>query len=67
TVLDRDSRSQLIHTYNKNSSICKNSRYFQQLLDKTNILLLEDFMEDLTMADKVTSVESIHSQDWFLT
>lgn len=52
-------QGQLIHTYNKNSSICKNSAYFQQLRGKTNILLLGDTMGDLTMADGVPGVENI--------
>ncbi|XFF88433.1 hypothetical protein AB1E18_014652 [Capra hircus] len=52
-------KGQLIHTYNKNSSVCKNSDYFQQLQGKTNILLLGDSMGDLTMADGVPGVENI--------
>ncbi|XP_036889216.1 7-methylguanosine phosphate-specific 5'-nucleotidase isoform X3 [Sturnira hondurensis] len=52
-------KGQLIHTYNKNSSVCENSSYFQQLQGKTNILLLGDSMGDLTMADGVPGVENI--------
>ncbi|XP_054449686.1 7-methylguanosine phosphate-specific 5'-nucleotidase [Pteronotus mesoamericanus] len=52
-------KGQLIHIYNKNSSVCENSRYFQQLQGKTNILLLGDSMGDLTMADGVPGVENI--------
>ncbi|XP_007535544.1 7-methylguanosine phosphate-specific 5'-nucleotidase [Erinaceus europaeus] len=52
-------KGQLIHTYNKNSSVCENSGYFQQLQGKTNILLLGDSMGDLTMADGVPNVENI--------
>ncbi|XP_025296591.2 7-methylguanosine phosphate-specific 5'-nucleotidase [Canis lupus dingo] len=52
-------KGQLIHTYNKNSSVCENSGYFQQLQGKTNILLLGDSMGDLTMADGVPGVENI--------
>ncbi|KAF4012602.1 hypothetical protein G4228_004225 [Cervus hanglu yarkandensis] len=52
-------KGQLIHTYNKNSSVCENSDYFQQLQGKTNILLLGDSMGDLTMADGVPGVENI--------
>lgn len=52
-------KGQLIHTYNKNSSVCENSSYFQQLQGKTNILLLGDTMGDLTMADGVPGVENI--------
>ncbi|KAM4843154.1 7-methylguanosine phosphate-specific 5'-nucleotidase [Thomomys bottae] len=52
-------KGQLIHTYNKNSSVCENSSYFQQLQGKTNILLLGDSMGDLTMADGVPGVQNI--------
>ncbi|XP_042529592.1 7-methylguanosine phosphate-specific 5'-nucleotidase [Dipodomys spectabilis] len=52
-------KGQLIHTYNKNSSVCENSNYFQQLQGKTNILLLGDSMGDLTMADGVPGVQNI--------
>lgn len=52
-------KGQLIHTYNKNSSVCKDSSYFQQLQGKTNVVLLGDTMGDLTMADGVPGVENI--------
>uniref|UniRef100_A0A250XW65 7-methylguanosine phosphate-specific 5'-nucleotidase n=1 Tax=Castor canadensis TaxID=51338 RepID=A0A250XW65_CASCN len=52
-------KGQLIHTYNKNSSVCENSSYFQQLQGKTNILLLGDSMGDLTMADGIPGVQNI--------
>nr|XP_058140234.1 7-methylguanosine phosphate-specific 5'-nucleotidase isoform X3 [Dasypus novemcinctus] len=52
-------KGQLIHTYNKNSSMCENSSYFQKLQGKTNVLLLGDSMGDLTMADGVPVVENI--------
>ncbi|MBZ3877473.1 7-methylguanosine phosphate-specific 5'-nucleotidase [Sciurus carolinensis] len=52
-------KGQLIHTYNKNSSVCENSSYFQQLQGKTNILLLGDSLGDLTMADGVPGVQNI--------
>ncbi|XP_037347595.1 7-methylguanosine phosphate-specific 5'-nucleotidase [Talpa occidentalis] len=52
-------RGQLIHTYNKNASVCENSSYFQQLQGKTNVLLLGDSMGDLTMADGIPGVENI--------
>lgn len=55
----RGFKGQLIHTYNKNSSVCRNSSYFQQLQGKTNVLLLGDTMGDLTMADGVQGVENI--------
>ncbi|XP_027726324.1 7-methylguanosine phosphate-specific 5'-nucleotidase [Vombatus ursinus] len=52
-------KGNLIHTYNKNSSVLEDSKYFQQLQVKTNILLLGDSMGDLTMADGVSSVGNI--------
>ncbi|XP_074117629.1 7-methylguanosine phosphate-specific 5'-nucleotidase isoform X5 [Sminthopsis crassicaudata] len=52
-------KGQLIHTYNKNSSVLDDSKYFEQLQAKTNILLLGDSMGDLTMADGVSSVGNI--------
>ncbi|KAM5213526.1 7-methylguanosine phosphate-specific 5'-nucleotidase isoform 4-T4 [Hipposideros larvatus] len=52
-------KGQLIHTYNKNSSMFENSGYFQQLKGRTNIILLGDTMGDLTMADGVPGVENI--------
>lgn len=55
----RGFKGQLIHTYNKSSSACGHSSYFQQLRGKTNILLLGDSMGDLTMADGVPGVENI--------
>ncbi|XP_008569294.1 PREDICTED: 7-methylguanosine phosphate-specific 5'-nucleotidase isoform X2 [Galeopterus variegatus] len=52
-------KGQLIHTYNKNSSMCENSSYFQQLQGRTNVLLLGDSMGDLTMAEGVPGVQNI--------
>ncbi|XP_036609897.1 7-methylguanosine phosphate-specific 5'-nucleotidase isoform X1 [Trichosurus vulpecula] len=52
-------KGNLIHTYNKNSSVLEDSKYFEQLQAKTNILLLGDSMGDLTMADGVSSVGNI--------
>ncbi|XP_032020603.1 7-methylguanosine phosphate-specific 5'-nucleotidase-like [Hylobates moloch] len=52
-------KGQLIHTYNKNSSVCENSGYFQQLEGKTNVILLGDSIGDLTMADGVPGVQNI--------
>ncbi|XP_053120003.1 7-methylguanosine phosphate-specific 5'-nucleotidase [Hemicordylus capensis] len=52
-------REPLIHTYNKNNTVLKNTEYFQQLCTRTNILLLGDSMGDLSMADGVTSLENI--------
>ncbi|XP_037664830.1 7-methylguanosine phosphate-specific 5'-nucleotidase [Choloepus didactylus] len=55
----RGFKGQLIHTYNKNGSVCENSNYFQKLQGKTNVILLGDSMGDLTMADGVPGVENI--------
>nr|XP_060637124.1 7-methylguanosine phosphate-specific 5'-nucleotidase isoform X1 [Anolis sagrei ordinatus] len=49
----------LIHTYNKNNTVLKDTEYFQQLCTRTNILLLGDSMGDLSMADGVADVENI--------
>nr|XP_045014622.1 7-methylguanosine phosphate-specific 5'-nucleotidase isoform X1 [Jaculus jaculus] len=55
----RGFKGQLIHTYNKNSSVCENSGYFDKLQGKTNIILLGDSIGDLTMADGVPGVQNI--------
>ncbi|XP_068923806.1 7-methylguanosine phosphate-specific 5'-nucleotidase isoform X2 [Petaurus breviceps papuanus] len=52
-------KGNLIHTYNKNGSVLEDSKYFEQLQAKTNILLLGDSMGDLTMADGVSNVGNI--------
>ncbi|XP_060637124.2 7-methylguanosine phosphate-specific 5'-nucleotidase [Anolis sagrei] len=49
----------LIHTYNKNNTVLKDTEYFQQLCTRTNILLLGDSMGDLSMADGVADIENI--------
>ncbi|KAH0626916.1 hypothetical protein JD844_002210 [Phrynosoma platyrhinos] len=49
----------LIHIYNKNNTVLKDTEYFQQLCTRTNILLLGDSMGDLSMADGVADVENI--------
>ncbi|XP_039214823.1 7-methylguanosine phosphate-specific 5'-nucleotidase isoform X3 [Crotalus tigris] len=49
----------LIHIYNKNNTVLKNTEYFQQLCKRTNILLLGDSMGDLSMADGVADMENI--------
>ncbi|XP_034990881.2 7-methylguanosine phosphate-specific 5'-nucleotidase [Zootoca vivipara] len=55
----RGFKEPLIHTYNKNNTVLKDTEYFQQLCTRTNILLLGDSMGDLTMADGVVDVENI--------
>ncbi|KAJ7313524.1 hypothetical protein JRQ81_004974 [Phrynocephalus forsythii] len=55
----RGFKAPLIHTYNKNNTVLKNTEYFQQLGTRTNVLLLGDSMGDLSMADGVADVENI--------
>ncbi|CAI5789965.1 7-methylguanosine phosphate-specific 5' [Podarcis lilfordi] len=55
----RGFKEPLIHTYNKNNTVLKDTEYFQQLCTRTNILLLGDSMGDLSMADGVVDVENI--------
>ncbi|XP_029429612.1 uncharacterized protein LOC115074368 isoform X3 [Rhinatrema bivittatum] len=52
-------KGELIHTFNKNSSVLKDTEYFQQLSNRTNVILLGDTLGDLTMADGVSKVDSI--------
>ncbi|XP_033025505.1 7-methylguanosine phosphate-specific 5'-nucleotidase isoform X2 [Lacerta agilis] len=55
----RGFKEPLIHTYNKNNTVLKDTEYFQQLCSRTNILLLGDSMGDLSMADGVVDMENI--------
>ncbi|KAM8947188.1 7-methylguanosine phosphate-specific 5'-nucleotidase [Pelodytes ibericus] len=52
-------KGELIHTYNKNNSVLTDTEYFQQIKDRSNILLLGDTLGDLTMADGVASLDNI--------
>ncbi|MBN3325917.1 5NT3 nucleotidase, partial [Atractosteus spatula] len=52
-------KGELIHMYNKHEGALKNTEYFKQLKDNSNILLLGDSLGDLNMADGVPSVENI--------
>nr|XP_033774125.1 7-methylguanosine phosphate-specific 5'-nucleotidase isoform X2 [Geotrypetes seraphini] len=52
-------KGELIHTFNKNSSVLADMKYFKQQSDRTNILLLGDTLGDLTMADGVPTVDNI--------
>ncbi|KAM4691513.1 7-methylguanosine phosphate-specific 5'-nucleotidase [Rhinophrynus dorsalis] len=52
-------KGELIHTYNKNNSVLRDTEYFQQISHRTNILLMGDTLGDLTMADGVTTVDNI--------
>lgn len=52
-------KGELIHVYNKHDGALKNTEYFKQLKDNSNIILLGDSQGDLTMADGVANVENI--------
>ncbi|XP_073539405.1 7-methylguanosine phosphate-specific 5'-nucleotidase [Phyllobates terribilis] len=52
-------KGDLIHTYNKNNSVLKDTEYFQQISHRSNILLLGDTLGDLTMSEGVTTVQNI--------
>nr|XP_033786487.1 cytosolic 5'-nucleotidase 3A isoform X2 [Geotrypetes seraphini] len=52
-------KGELIHVYNKHDGALKNTEYFSQLKDNSNIILLGDSLGDLTMADGVANVEKI--------
>nr|XP_008169430.1 cytosolic 5'-nucleotidase 3A isoform X3 [Chrysemys picta bellii] len=52
-------KGELIHVYNKHDGALKNTEYFKQLKDNSNIILLGDSQGDLTMADGVANVEHI--------
>lgn len=55
----RGFREPLIHTYNKNNTVLKDTEYFRQVCSRTNILLLGDSMGDLSMADGVVDAENV--------
>ncbi|XP_054903057.1 cytosolic 5'-nucleotidase 3 isoform X1 [Poeciliopsis prolifica] len=52
-------KGELIHVYNKHDSALRNTDYFKQIRDYSNIILLGDSMGDLTMADGVPNVENM--------
>ncbi|XP_035866321.1 cytosolic 5'-nucleotidase 3A isoform X1 [Phyllostomus discolor] len=52
-------KGDLIHVFNKHDGALKNSKYFSQLKDNSNIILLGDSQGDLRMADGVANVEHI--------
>uniref|UniRef100_A0A2R9AQA7 5'-nucleotidase n=1 Tax=Pan paniscus TaxID=9597 RepID=A0A2R9AQA7_PANPA len=49
----------LIHIFNKHDGALRNTEYFNQLKDNSNIILLGDSQGDLRMADGVANVEHI--------
>ncbi|XP_053309533.1 7-methylguanosine phosphate-specific 5'-nucleotidase [Spea bombifrons] len=52
-------KGELIHTYNKNNSVLKDTEYFEQIKDRSNIILLGDTLGDLTMSDGVAKLENV--------
>ncbi|XP_032142734.1 cytosolic 5'-nucleotidase 3A isoform X3 [Sapajus apella] len=52
-------KGELIHVFNKHDGALKNTEYFNQLKDNSNIILLGDSQGDLRMADGVANVEHI--------
>ncbi|OBS76105.1 hypothetical protein A6R68_17441 [Neotoma lepida] len=52
-------KGELIHVFNKHDGALKNTDYFSQLKDNSNIILLGDSQGDLRMADGVANVEHI--------
>lgn len=52
-------KGELIHVFNKHNGALKNTEYFNQLKDNSNIILLGDSQGDLRMADGVANVEHI--------
>ncbi|XP_054999653.1 cytosolic 5'-nucleotidase 3A isoform X3 [Sorex araneus] len=52
-------KGELIHVFNKHDGALKNTEYFTQLKDNSNIILLGDSQGDLRMADGVANVEYV--------
>ncbi|XP_008049387.1 cytosolic 5'-nucleotidase 3A isoform X3 [Carlito syrichta] len=52
-------KGELIHVFNKHDGALRNTGYFNQLKDNSNIILLGDSQGDLRMADGVANVEHI--------
>ncbi|XP_055974216.1 cytosolic 5'-nucleotidase 3A isoform X2 [Sorex fumeus] len=52
-------KGELIHVFNKHDGALKNTEYFTQLKDNSNIILLGDSQGDLRMADGVPNVEYV--------
>lgn len=52
-------KGELIHVYNKHDGALRNTEYFKQLKDNSNIILLGDSLGDLNMADGVPNVENL--------
>lgn len=52
-------KGELIHVYNKHDGALRNSEYFKQIKEYSNIILLGDSLGDLSMADGVNNAENI--------
>ncbi|XP_020824652.1 cytosolic 5'-nucleotidase 3A isoform X2 [Phascolarctos cinereus] len=52
-------KGELIHVFNKHDGALRNTQYFKQLKDNSNIILLGDSLGDLRMADGVANVDNI--------
>jgi hypothetical protein len=52
-------KGELIHVYNKHDGALRNTEYFKQFKDNTNIILMGDSLGDLNMADGVPNRENI--------
>lgn len=55
----RGFKGELIHVYNKHDGALRNTEYFKQLKNNSNIILLGDSLGDLNMADSVPNVENL--------
>lgn len=55
----RGFKGELIHVYNKHDGALRNTDYFKQLKDYSNIILMGDSLGDLSMADGAPNVENI--------
>lgn len=52
-------KGDVIHTFNKNKGALKNVDHFENIRERTNVILLGDTVGDLSMADGVTNIENI--------
>ncbi|KAI4810930.1 hypothetical protein KUCAC02_013857 [Chaenocephalus aceratus] len=52
-------KGELIHVYNKHDSALRNTEYFKQVKEYSNIILMGDSLGDLSMADGAPNVENI--------
>lgn len=55
----RGFKGELIHVYNKHDGALRNTEYFKQLKEYSNIILMGDSLGDLSMADGAPCVENI--------